>query len=171
MTHTTWGLSEIEVNVRGFFKTTHRFISSSGDLGEIVCPAFGQEGDFHGDRGKILSLRKKHWLGNAFELLEGDKVRGAAEQRRMLARDINVWFDGREYTLQPAGLLNQGWYLIDHQGLTLLEVQPQGLLKQGAYIVPSAALDADLVVFVYFLIYRRWQDDAATVAATSAATS
>ena len=171
MSHDTWRLGAIEVGVRGFFKTHHRFATDTEELGEMTFPAFSQDGVYHGAQGQILVLRKTHWLGNAYELLEGDTVRGTAEQPRLLSRDIAIWFDGREYTLQPAGVLNQGWYLVDAGGMTLLEVQPRGVLKQGAYVMPKAGLNADLVVFAYYLVYRRWQDDAAAVAATSAATS
>jgi hypothetical protein len=54
-------------------------------------------------------------------------------------------------------------------GTTLLEIQPRGVLKQGAYLTILAEVDADLVAFAYYLVHMRKQEQAASVAAVSAA--
>ncbi len=162
-----WLLDEIEVQVSGFFTTHHTFQTRSGALGEMTCPAFSQQGIYHTPDGRELLMQKTHWLGSAFELVEGGIVRGHADRPGLFRRDLTVQFDGREYSLEPAGFLNQGWILFDAQGSKLLEFQPRGVFRQGAYLTITGAVDADLAAFVYYLVYMRQQEDAAVVAAAA----
>jgi hypothetical protein len=85
-----------------------------------------------------------------------------------LRRDIAIQFDGKEYSLEPEGLLSWGWFLFDAEGNRLLEIQPRGVLKQSAYLAITGAIDPDLIAFAYYLVHMRRQEDAA---ATAAATS
>ena len=63
--------------------------------------------------------------------------------------------------------LKQGWFLLDAERRVLLEIQPRGVFRQGAYIALHSSLEVDLVVFAYYLVQMRQQEDAAAVAATS----
>ena len=78
-----------------------------------------------------------------------------------------VQFDGRDYWLEPEGFLKQGWFLLDAERQTLMEIQPRGVLRQGAYLTVHSGIELDLVAFTYFLVQMRQQEDAAAVAATS----
>jgi hypothetical protein len=86
----------------------------------------------------------------------------------MLRRDIAVQFDGRDYWLEPEGILKQGWLLLDAERRILIEIQPRGVFKQGAYLMLRAPVELDLVAFAYYLVHMRRQEDASVVAATSA---
>ena len=167
MAQDTIALGMIEVDVSGFFTTHHRFETTSGLWGELTLPAFSNYATFQTPSGHDLLLRKVHWLGSAHEASENGIVRGTADRRGAFDRDMVLWFDGQECLLQAAGLLNQGWYLVDYMGYQVLEVQPRGLLRQGAYLKLFDLLDVGLVAFTYYLVHVRWQEDAAVVAATA----
>jgi len=164
-------VGEIEVTIRGFFTTHHTLATEAGTLGEFTYPAFSQYGKYRAGDGRELLMQKTHWLGTAHELVEGDVVRGTADQVGLLRQDLSIRFEGRIYALEPKGLFSQAWILVDEQRTMLLEVQPRGAFRQGAYITILGAVDADLVAFVYYLANSRWQEAAAVVATTAASTA
>ncbi len=162
----TWVLDQIKVDVSGFFTTHHYFETEVGMFGEFTFPAFSQHGTFRTADGRELLMQKKSWLGSAHECIEGERVRGVADRRGWLSRDMIVQFDGQKYTLVPEGLLKQGWFLLDAGGNTLIEIQPRGFFRQGAYLTVRGAIGADLVAFAYYLVHMRQQEDAAAAAAS-----
>jgi hypothetical protein len=163
----TLALDMTEVDVSGFFTTRHRFETASRPWGELTMPAFSNQATFQTPGAQDLLFRKVHWLESVHEVSENGIVRGTADRRGIFDRDMVLRFDGREYLLRSAGLLNQGWYLVDDLGCQLLEVQPRGMLRQGAYLRLFDLLDIGLVAFTYYLVHVRWQEDAAVVAATA----
>lgn len=166
-------MDEIEVEVTGFFTTHHLFRTAAGSLAEVVFPAFSQYATCRTAGGRELLMQKTHWLGSSHELVDGEVVRGRGERPGLLRRDIVLEFDGQKYSLEPEGLFSQGWRLLDAGGQQLLELQPRGIFRQGAYLTATGAIDADLVVFAYYLVHMRQQEDAAAAAAATsvAATS
>jgi hypothetical protein len=161
-----WMLDEIEVEVSGLFTTHHHLQTRSGTLGRFKFPAFSQYAVYHTTDGRELLMQKTHWLGTAHELVEGEVVRGRGDRPGLFRRDLAIWFDGEEYSLEPEGLLSRGWYLVDASGSRLLEIQPRGIFTQGAYLTITGAIDADLVAFAYYLVHMRQQEDAAAAAAS-----
>jgi hypothetical protein len=157
----------IEVDVTGFFTTHHYLQAEWGDLGELTFPAFSQAATYEALDGRKVTMQKSHWLGTAYEMIDGGVVRGRADRPGLLRFDIAVEFDGQDYSLEPEGLLRQGWFLLDAERHVLMEIQPRGILKQGAYLSLRGAIELDLVAFAYFLVQMRKQEDAAAVAATS----
>ena len=166
MTANTWMIEQIEVQMRGAFTTHHEFRSETEHLGEITLPAFSQQGTFQTASGRELLMRKTSWLSRSQELLEGEEVRATAAPRGLFSRDFVVHYEGAEYTLQPEGILKRGWFLIDAEGNTLLEIQPRGIFRQGAFLYPRSVMDLDLVAFVYYLVHVRQQEEAAAAAAS-----
>jgi hypothetical protein len=169
MANDLWMSDQIEVEVSGFFTTHHCLQSKLGILGEITFPAFSQQGVYRTLDGRELLMQKTHWLGTAHELIEGEVVRGLADRPGLFRRDITIQFEGREYSLEPAGLLNWDWYLVDAEGNRLLTIQPRGVFGQGASLTITAAIDADLAAFAYYLVYTRRQEEAAAGAAVAGA--
>lgn len=168
MAKTAWTLDTIEVDVTGFFTTHHYLQTEEGSLGEFNFPAFSQGGTYRTADGREMLMQKTHWLHTSHELVEGGRVRGTADRRGIFSREIDIQYNGQSYTLQPeGGFGRQGWYLIDAQGLALIEIQPRGVFRQGAFITITAALDADLAAFAYYLVHMRRQEDAAASAAAS----
>jgi hypothetical protein len=165
----TWTFDQIEVEVSGFFTTHHYFETAAGTFGEFTFPAFSQQGIFQTADGRALVMQKTSWLGSAHEVLDDGVVRGTADRRGLLSRDIIVQFDGLEYTLEHEGLFSQGWFLFDAEGNKLLETQPRGIFKQGAHLIIRGVVGVDLIAFVYYLIHMRQQEDAAVAAAASGA--
>ena len=169
-----YALDEIEVDVRGFFTTHHDFGTGLGSWGKLTFPAFANHGTFRAADGRELLMRKVHWLGSAHEFSDGGRVRGSADRAGVLSREIELLFDGQHYVLEPEGILSRGWRLTDAQGRHLLEIQPRGILRQGAYLTALGqhpemveALSPDLLAFAYYLVYTRWQEDAAAGAAAA----
>ena len=163
-----WTLDEIDVEVSGLFTTHHHFQTRSGTLGNLKFPAFSQCAIYHTADGRELLMQKTHWLGTAHELVEGELVRGRGDRPGLFRRDIAIWFDGEEYSLEPEGFLSQDWYLVDASGSRLLEIQPHGVFRQGTCLTITGAIDADLVAFAYYLVHMRQQEDAAGAVAASA---
>ncbi len=161
-------LGTIEIEVAGFFTTHHYLQAEWGDLGEMTFPAFSQSATYEAlDRRKI-AMQKRHWLGTAYEMIDGGIVRGKADRPGLFRRDIAVQFDGQDYSLEPEGLLKQGWFLLDAGRNTLLEIQPRGVFKQGAHLTLHGSIELDLVAFAYYLVHMRKQEDAAAASAASA---
>jgi hypothetical protein len=167
MARDTCVLGLIQVDVTGFFTTHHYFETEAGPWGELTFPAFSDHGTFRAADGRELMMRKIHWLGSGHELLEGDIARGTADRRGLFHRGMVIQFDGLEYLLEPAGLLNQGWYLVDALGNRLLELQPRGIFGQSTCLLLATRVNADLVAFVYYLVHVRRQEDTAVVAAAA----
>jgi hypothetical protein len=162
-----WTLDEIEVEVSGLFTTHHLLRTEAGILGELTFPAFAQQATYRTISGRELLMQKTHWLGTTHELIEGKTVRGSGTRPGWLRRDIVLEVDGRQYSLQPEGVLSWGWHLFDAGGQQLLELQPRGILRQGACLTITGAVDADVVAFAYYLVYMRRQEEAAGAAAAS----
>lgn len=160
-------LGEIEVEIFGFFTTHHAFRVGTGSWGELTCPAFREEATFRWEDGSELVMRKAHWLGTAYEMLEGESVRGTADRRGFFSRDFLIDLDGQAYLLAPEGWLEKSWHLTDAVGQTLLEIRPRGIMRQGAYMTSIGRLNRALVVFAYYLVFMRGQEDTAAVAAVS----
>ncbi len=159
-------LGTIEVEVTGFFTTHHRLQAGWGELAELTFPAFSQCATYQTLDGRQVTMQKRHWLGTAYEIVDGGVVRGSADRPGLFRRDMAVQFDGRDYWLEPEGLLKQGWFLLDAERHVLLEIQPRGVFRQGACINVHSSIELDLVAFAYYLVNMRQQEDAA-VAATS----
>jgi hypothetical protein len=159
---------ETVVDVSGFFTTHHHLRTEAGTWGKLKFPAFSDHAVFGAAGGRELMMRKSHWLGTAHELIEGKRVRGRADRRGMLRTDIVVEFDGREYTLEPEGVLKDGWFLADQAGNRLLEIRPRGVFREGAFLTTLGAVSMDLIAFAYYLVHMRKQEDAAVVASTAA---
>jgi hypothetical protein len=168
-----WKLDEIEVDVTGFFTTHHVLRTKAGILGELTFPAFAQYATYRARDGRTLLMQKPHLLDTTHELLEDEVVRGTGTRPGLLRRDIAVQVDGRQYSLEPMGILSQGWRLVDASGANLLELQPRGIFRQGAHLTVTGAVDADVVAFAYYLVHMRQQEEAASAAsvASVAATS
>ena len=167
MKEQTATLGTIEVDVTGFFTTHHYLRAGWGELAELTFPAFAQCATYEALDGRKITMQKRHWLGTAYEMVDGDAVRAWADRPGLLRRDMAVQFDGRDYWLEPEGFLKQGWFLLDAERRTLMEIQPRGVLRQGAYLTVHSSIELDLVAFTYFLVQMRQQEDAAAVAATS----
>ncbi len=160
-------LDVIHIEVSGCFTTHHRLQSDAGTFGQFTFPAFAQHGIYRAADGRELLMQKTHWLGSAHELVDGQIVRGRADRPGLFRWDIAIRFDGRDYSLEPAGLLSWDWYLLDAEGNRLLEIQPRGLFRQSVDVTITGAVEVELLVFAYYLVHMRHQEDAAAAAAAS----
>jgi hypothetical protein len=149
-----WETDKIEVVVSGISTTHHRLQTAAGALGEFTFPALRTSGIFRAADGRELAVRRTNWWRGRHELREGEIVLGTARLRSAFRREIVIRFGGWEYALKPSGLQTRHWHLTDETGATLLEIRPRGVFRRGAYLTIQHSMDADLLIFAYYLVHR-----------------
>lgn len=167
VTQEEWRTDEIEVAVSGLFTTRHSLQTETGVLGELTLPAFSKGGIFRAADGRELVLERTSWWRGWHELREDGIVLGTARPQGFWRRTTSVGFRGAMYELAPAGFWSRGWHLIDEAGTVLLEIRPRGVFRRGAYLMVLDAVHADLLVFAYYLVRARWQEQSAAGAAAA----
>ena len=163
-----WTAGELEVDVLGFFTTHHRIQTETGVLGECTFPAFSKGGIFRSADGRELVMGRTSWWRGWHELRENGIVVGTARPRGFWRRAMNVGFRGRVYGLEPAGFWSRGWYLTDEAGTILLEIRSRGFFRRGAYLTIRGQVHTDLLIFAYYLVNARWQEQSAAAGAAAA---
>ncbi|MBN1180182.1 MAG: hypothetical protein JXD18_13305 [Anaerolineae bacterium] len=168
MTQPVWSTDRIQVDVSGCFTTHHRLQAGAAGLGELTLPATRREGMFHAVDGRDLTVLRTSWWRSEHELREGSTTLARARPRGFFQSQIVIQFGAGEYVLERLGFFNRGWRLLDPAGVALVEVNPQGVFKRGAFLDVLAPVEVGLLVFSYYLVYVRWQEEsAAAVAAAS----
>ena len=173
MARQIWPPEEIEAIVAGAFTTHHLLWLEAGTLGELTLPAFRSTGVFRAADGREWAVRRTSWWRGQHEMRERGVLLGTAWPRGFFRREIVIRFGAGEYLLQPTGVWSRGWRLTDALERTLLEVRPRGVFRRGAYLTVVVPVDVPLLVFAYYLVHTRWQEDsaAASAASSSAATA
>lgn len=166
-----WTADEIEVHVAGFFTTHHLMQTAMGVLGELSLPAFRRGGVFRSADGRELDVERTKWWRGWHELRENGVVLGTARPLGFWQRTMSVGFRGQMYELVPTSFWCRGWYLVDEAGTILIEVQPRGIFRRGAYVMVREPVDVDLLVFTYYLVNTRWQEQTAAASGAAAAGS
>jgi hypothetical protein len=168
MERAVWTIGEIEVYVSGFFTTHHCMQTAAMVLGEFTLPAFSTGGVFRFADGRELVVKRTSWWRGLHVLQEDGVVLGVAQPRGFWRRTMSVGFRGLLYELEPVNFWSRGWRLIDRAGTALLEVQPRGVFCRGAYLTIMGPVHTDLLVFTYYLVNVRWQEQAAVPSAVAA---
>lgn len=171
MARKVWTADEVEVDVSGLFTTYHRLLGEAVVLGEFTFPAFSTSGIFNATDGRELVVKRTSWWRGWHEMREGGIVLGTACPRGFWRRTMSVGFLGAMYELAPAGFWSRAWNLIDEAGMPLLEIRPRGIFRRGAYLTILGPVQVDLLVFTYYLVNVRWQEQSATASTTAAAGS
>ena len=145
----------------GISTTHHRLQTAAGTLGEFTFPALRTSGIFRAADGRELTVRCTNWWRGRHELRAGEivlgtarPVLGTARLRSAFRREIVIQFGGWEYALKPIGSKTRHWHLTDETGATLLEIRPRGVFRRGAYLTIQHSMDADLLIFAYYLVHR-----------------
>ena len=167
MNQESWVADEIEITVSGFFTTHHVLQTSAGNLGELIPPALSKSGVFRFADGRELTVARTSWWRSQHELRENGIVLGTARPQSFWRRAMEIRFQGAMYELVPASFWNRRWLLLDEMGTTLIEVQPRGAFRRGAYLAIVEPVSVDLLIFAYYLVNARWQEQAAAAAAAS----
>ena len=154
----------IEVTVKGTFKTEHVFITPDGILGALTIKGSKGEGRFLGADELVLEFKKPSFWKNHYELQEGTVMIGKAHPPKKLKRLFEIDFDEEIFNLTPGGSKLRSWTLKNVLGQGICEVLPRGGLKRGAYIRIGADIPLKLLVFVYCLVVKRWQEESAAAA-------
>jgi hypothetical protein len=168
MAREVWPTDGVEVVVSGAFTTHHHLRTETRTLGELTLPAFRTGGVFRAGDGRAMTVHRTSWWRGWHELREGETVLGTARPRGFWRRRMVVQFEGRRYVLQPAGFWTRSYHLVDVVERTLLEVRPRGVFRRGAYLAAILPVDVGLLVFAYYLVHTRWQEDAAAAGAAAA---
>ena len=159
--------NEVEILVSGLWNTSHHLQTAGESLGLLVLPAFRRGGVFHSVDGRELVAERTRWWRRWHELREGAVVLGSAAPRAIWGWSLEVMFGSQAYVLEPAGILTRAWRLLDERGDPLLEISPRGIFRRGAVVTILAEVPVDLVAFTYYLVFTRWQEQAAATAAAS----
>ncbi|HID90070.1 MAG TPA: hypothetical protein EYH27_01950 [Anaerolineales bacterium] len=153
--------------VSGLFTTYHRLETAAGMRGTFTFPAFRSFGLFRTPEGREWTARRTSWWRGEYELREGETVLATARPRGLLRREVEVTFGNRSYTLQPVRFWGRVWRLCDEAGTPVLEVHPKGVLRREVRLEVMSPMDLPLAVFTYYLVYARWQEEAAAAAAAA----
>jgi hypothetical protein len=167
MNQESWVADEIEITASGFFTTHHVLQTAAGIWGELTLPAFSRDGVFRFGDGRELVVARTSWWRGWHELRENGIVLGTACPQGFWRRTMEVGFRGVMYELVPASFWARSWLLLDETGTTLIEVQPRGAFRRGAYLTIVESVSVDLLVFAYYLVNVRWQEQAAAATAAS----
>ena len=159
----------IEIETWGFFTTHHQMKASTRILGELTLPGFERGGVFRFADGRELVVEKTSWWKGWHELRENGIVVGSARPLGFWGQRIGVGFRGRLYELASAGFWSDGWDLLDESGATVVEIGRRGVFRREADLMVQEEILPDLLVFAYYLAHVRWQEQAAVVATTAAA--
>jgi len=162
------GLQEIEVVVSGVFHSRHRLETAAGELGTFSFPAFRGGGVFRTPEGREWSVQRTGWWRPTYELRDGEALVATAHPRGAFRREVAVEYAGRTYVLRPLGFWARVWCLLDEADVPLLEIHPRGVFRRGACLKVLEPVDLPLTVFVYYLVYARWQEEATAAAAAAA---
>jgi hypothetical protein len=158
---------KVQVTVSGVF-TTHHFIETvMEDLGELTLPASGKRGILHSSDGSEFTVERTSWWRGWHELRENEIVLGTARPQNFWRRTMDIGYRGATYDLISAGFWSRGWLLVGQAGTVMLDIQPRGIFRRGAHITILEPVNVDLLVFVYYLVNARWQEQAAGAAAGS----
>ncbi|MBN1485135.1 MAG: hypothetical protein JXA37_10460 [Chloroflexia bacterium] len=170
MEETTYLLDEIEISIDGFRRPRHFLQTEQGLLGELSVSFTSRQASYAGADGRRLEMSQPSFWRSEFELRRDEELLARAAQRRFFGREMAIEYQGQPYILQPAGFWTRAWQLLDNQETVLLQVEPRGILQRGAHLTVQGELPLDLLIFVYFLVHNRWQNEAAVVGAAAAAT-
>jgi hypothetical protein len=162
---------EVEVTVYGFFTTHHEMRTSSEALGELILYPFYGGGAFHAADGHHVEIERTSFWRGSYEARRGGTVLGSSCPRGIFRRDIDIAFDGQAYLLRPRGFWGRSWVFEDAAGNGLVEVAPRGILRRGAWLTVLRELHIDLLAYVYFAVYIRWQQESSSAAAASSAST
>ena len=154
----------IEITVSGIFKTEHVFNISEGVLGALTIKGSKGEGNFIGADEVVLEFKKPSVWKNEYEFQEGNLTIGKAHPPKKLKRAFEIDLEGNKFNLAPGGSKMRSWTLVNERGQQLCEVLPRGGLKRGAFIRIGAEIPLRLLVFVYCLVIKRWQEESAAAA-------
>ena len=167
MTTAEWSADWIEVTVSGFFKTEHELGSAAGTLGRLTIPTLKKTCVFQGADGQTLAMRQPSVWKQEYELRAGGELLGQAWSPGVFRRDLIVQWRDQEYALQPVGILTRALRLVDAQGAVLLHVEPRGVFRRGARLQVLAEVELALLAWVYYLVYKRWEREAAAAHAAA----
>jgi len=149
----------IEVTVSGGFKTRHVFNTTGGILGVLELRGAKNEGYFQGVDGAEIQFKKTSFWKSHYLLEEGGAELGSAKPPRAISRSFDLIYGGEGLAVAPVKGISRSWRLLDSRGDPICEIKPRGAFKRGALIRILSQVDVKLLVFVYCLVTRRWQEE------------
>ncbi len=155
---------QIEVSVSGTFKTEHDFKAGESSLGSLAIKGAKGEGVFTAASGIVLEFKKPSGWKNQYQLLESNNLLSSVQLPNKIRKAFEIEFSGQVYELSPGGSKNRSWTLRNSQALQVCEILPRGGLKRGAVIQVENQLALQLLVLVYYLVEKRWKDEASASA-------
>ena len=151
---------QVITSVTGTFTTEHVFNTSAGILGVLELKPSKGKGSFQSAEGNIqYDFDNTAFLKPNYELKENGIVLASSEKRSVLGRQLLIQSQEKKFLLLPGGGKLRSWGLWDNKEQKICEVQPLGVFKRGARILIRQEISIPLLVFVYCLVLKRWQDE------------
>ena len=157
--------------MEGVFTTHHYLLSAAGSLGELTIKTGGGTGTFLATDGRELEVKRTSLWRGWYEMRDSGVVIGTAASQGFFRRTTTIDYRGVEHLLEPVNTWARRWRLVDPMGSVLVEVEPRGVFKRGAFIKVFGEIELDLLVFCYYMVSMRWQEQASAASAASAASS
>jgi hypothetical protein len=148
----------IEVIETGAIKTVHNFNTPAELLGQLHMTGSKSQGQFQGADGTNLEFRKVSFWKSNYELRQGEEIISSAVPQGKLRRAFWIEFNGTQYRLFPGGKGLRSWMLNDASDQVISMIKPRGAFKRGALIAVKSEISLPLLVFIYCLVKKRWQE-------------
>jgi hypothetical protein len=158
MNHEMIAVDVIEVVETGVFKTEHVFQSTTHVFGVLTLKAGKSEGVYSGADGTTLEYKKTSFWKSNYELRQGSAAVASAAPRSKLSRAMVLSFEADVYGLFPGGKGLRSWILKNIQNQVICEIRPRKAFKRGGYLKILSPISFNLLVFVYCLVQKRWQE-------------
>ncbi|MGD2177198.1 MAG: hypothetical protein PVG71_05185 [Anaerolineae bacterium] len=173
MRRETWLADTVEVTVSGVFRTRHLVQTATGILGELTMPALRRKAVFRTAGGRELIIERTSWWRGTYELREDGAVLGTARPLGIFRRENVVRFGDHDYRLRAAGFWGRIWHLVDDgpaaEGEIVVAFRPRGVFRRGAILQILSPVDLHLLVFAYYVVNARWQEQSAAAGAGAGA--
>jgi len=148
----------VEVVETGFIKTEHVFRTTNEILGVLTFNAGKTRGSYAGSDGTLLRFKRTNFWKSNYDLEQDGAVLSSAAPSGKLSRAFVFGFEGNVYGFFPGGRKFRHWVVKNEIEEVLCEIGPRGAFKRGALIRFFYPVPIVLVVFVFCLVSKRWQE-------------
>lgn len=150
----------VEVRASGLFTTRHRFLINDQEVGVLTLRSGRLRGTYQG-----AGLDEDYWieqpraLKKEYLLGQGSSAIGAVKSLNRGKSGLLVRFRDLEYKASPQGPWGKTWLVKRTAGKIAFVIKPRGFFKSGGVILINTEIEILLLVFLYALINRKWQDE------------
>lgn len=150
----------VEVRLSGLFTTRHTFMINDQEVGVLTLKSGRLRGTYQGvglDEGCWIeqprALKKEYLMG------QGSNTIGAGKSLKRGKSGLLIRFRDVDYKASPQGPWGKTWVVKRTAGEIAFMIKPRGFFKLGGVILINTEIEILLLVFLYALINRKWQNE------------